>query len=282
MLGKGRFGEVYKYRYNDKLYAGKVIYHKLLPGYPYPSSEQIKTFTGNIEDACASFDIDQCSNIELFYSPVQLTPDTVPILLTELLPENLNSYTDRMRGNLPINEQLNLCHDMAKGLQFLHKLDVTHSNLHGANILISQDGQAKIADYICPQIETLNKNTISKYRVYLSPESIANQNHISQPSDIYSLGVLYLQVTTQNPPLPDESAEVSETQRWKKQIDDITEHPLRLLILRCFKFSLFRPDIDRICSKIAMTKQSLQNVVSNTPKHIKVIIYIIIVNNTMY
>ena len=261
---------MYRFSYSNKLYAGKVIYKKLLPGHPLPSPGQINKFIGNIEDVCALFDINQCSNIELFHSLVQLTPDDPPILLTELLPENLNCYTDRMRGNLPINKQLNLCHDMAKGLQFLHKLDVTHGNLHGANILISQDGQVKIADYICPQVEILNENTTSQYRAYMSPESISNKKLISKSSDVYSLGVLYLQVTTQNPPLPDESAEVSETQRWKKQIDEITEHPLLPLILRCFKFSVARPDIDHICSKIANTKQSLQNVVSNTLQHIKV------------
>ena len=270
MLGNGRYGEVYKFSYNNKLYAGKLIYKKLLPGHPRPSPGQISNFMGNIEDFCTLFDINQCSNIELFHSLVQLTPNSPPILLTELLSENFNSYTDRMRGNLPINKQLNLCHDMAKGLQFLHKLDVIHSNLHGANILINQDGQAKIADYICPQIETLNENTTSQYSVYMSPESIANKNHISKSTDIYSLGVLYLQMSTQNLPLPDESVNAFETQRWKKQIDDITEHPLCPLILRCFKFSLARPDIDRICSKIATTKQSLQNVMSNTPQHIKV------------
>ena len=254
---------MHKFSYSDKLYAGKVIYKKLLPG-------RINKFMDSIENICALFDINQCSNIELFHSLVQLTPDNPPILLTELLPENLNSYTERMRGNLPINEQLNLCHDMAKGLQFLHKLDVTHSNLHGANILISQDGQAKIADYICPQIKTLNENTSSQYIVYMSPESIANRNLISKSSDVYSLGVVYLQVTTQNPPLPDKSAEVSEIQRWKQQVDEITEHPLLPLILRCFKFSVARPDIDHICSKIADTKQSIQNVVSNALQHIKV------------
>ena len=261
---------MYKFHCKNKLYAGKVIYKKLLPGHPHPSPGQINEFIGNIDDVCTLFDINQCSNIELFHSLVQLAPNSPPILLTELLPENLNNYTDRMRGNLPINKQLNLCHDMAKGLQFLHKLDVTHSNLHGANILISQDGQAKIADYICSQIKTLNENTTSQYSVYMSPESIANRNLISKSSDIYSLGVLYLQITTQNLPVPDESVNAFKTQQWKKQIDEITEHPLNPLIPQCFKFSLARPDIDRICSIIAMIKHIHQNVVSNTSQHRKV------------
>ena len=121
-----------------------------------------------MEDVCTLFDINQCTNIELFHSLVQLAPNSPPLLLTELLPENLNNYTDRMRGNLPINKQLNF---MAKGLQLLHKLDVAHSNLHGANILISQDGQAKIADYICPQIETLNRTQLHniEFTCLLSP-----------------------------------------------------------------------------------------------------------------
>ena len=100
---------------------------------------------------------------------MQLIPDTPPILLTELLPENLNSYTARMKGKLPIHAQLELCHNMAKGLQFLHTDGLVHNNLHGPNILISQDGQAKIADYICPPVDSLNEQTTPQHSVYTSP-----------------------------------------------------------------------------------------------------------------
>ena len=109
----------------------------------------------------------------------------------------------------------------------------------------------------------------------MSPESVANTHHISKESDIYSLGVLFLQVATQNPPMPnDNSTEVSEVQRWKEQLNQITKHPLLPLILRCFKFPVARPHIDHICAKIATTKDSPQNVVSSTLHHTEVNIII--------
>ena len=117
LLGRGRYGEVYKISYHNKLYAGKIIYKKLLPGYPYPSTEHINEFIGNIENVSAMLFITQeYLNIEQFYSIIQQTPHDPPMLLTELLPDNLNSYTVRMSDKISINEQLQLCHDMAKGL----------------------------------------------------------------------------------------------------------------------------------------------------------------------
>ena len=273
MLGSGRYGEVYKISYNNKLYTGKIIYKKLLLGHLHPSVEEINKLIGEIENASAMLVTNQHSNIEQFHSVVQLTPDSPPMLLTELLPENLNSYTARMKGKLPIHAQLDLCHDMAKGLQFLHTAGLVHNNLHGANILISQDGQAKIADYICPQVNSLNENTTPHNKVYMSPESIRNTNLVSKWSDIYSLGVLYLQVTTQSPPMPNDSAELSELQRWKEQLDQIKTNPLMPLILKCLGFTLARPSLDRVCAKIATAKESPQSVMSNTLYHIKVKAY---------
>ena len=282
LLGSGAYGEVYQFNYESKLYAGKIIHKSLLPGHPHPSADQINKLVMKIGHASALFDSNQHPNIELFYSEVQVTPDSPPILLTELLHENLNSYTTRNRDNLTNQEQLNLCHDMAKGLQFLHNHDVVHSNLHGANILITKDGQAKIADCICPQIDALNENTTSIYKVYMSPESIASKKVISKQSDIYSLGVLCLQVATQNPPLPDDSYEAPDIQRWKEQMDQIIKNPLLSLIAKCFKLSIARPCADNVCTKIAAIKEGPKIAVSSTLYQTKVCMYILAPGHIIY
>ena len=274
MLGSGRYGEVYKFNYSNKLYAGKIIYKKLLPGHPHPSVEEINKLIREIENASAMLVTNQHPNIEQFHSVVQLTPDSLPILLTELLPENLNSYTARMKGKLLIHVQLDLCHDMAKGLQFLHTTVLIHNNLHGANVFISQDGQAKIADYICPLIDSLNENTTPHNNVYMSPESIKNTAFVSKQSDIYSLGILCLQVATQTPPMPNDSPELSEVQRWKEQLDQIKTNPLMPLIQQCLGLIFARPSTDQVCAKIATAKESPQSVMSNTLYHIKVREYV--------
>ena len=251
-----------------------MIYNKLLPGYPHPSVEEINKFIGEVEIVFAMLLTTHHPNLEQLQSVVQLTPDSPPILLTELLPENLNSYTARMKGKLPIHVQLDLCHDMARGLQFLHTAGLIHNNLHGANVLISQDGQAKIADYICPLVDSLNEKITPQHGVYTSPELVKNITVYSRQSDIYSLGVLCLQVATQSPPMPNDSPELSDVQRWKEQLDQITTNPLMPLILKCLSFTLARPSIDHVCSKIATAKQTPQSVMSNTLYHIKVRAYV--------
>jgi len=272
LLGSGRYGEVYKISYSNKLYAGKIIYEKLLPGHPHPSVHQINKFMEEIENASAIISTLCHHNIEQFYSIVQLTPDSSPILLTELLLENLDTYTTRMKGKLPIHLQLDLCYDMANGLQLLHTVGLVHNNLHGANILISQDGQAKVADCICPLVGSLHENTTPQENIYMSPESIRNTSLVSKQSDIYSLGLLYLQVATQSPPVLKDNTKLSEV-RWKEQLYQITTNPLRPLILQCLGLIIARPSIDRVCTKIAAAKESPQNVMSNTLYHIKVRAY---------
>ena len=109
--------------------------------------------------------------------------------------------------------------------------------------------------------------------MYTSPELIKDVHVYSKQSDIYSLGVLYLQVATQSPPMPNDSVELSEVQRFKNQLDEITTNPLLPLILQCLGITLARPSIDRVCAKIATAKDSPQSVMSNTLYHIKVRVY---------
>ena len=244
-----------------------------MPGHPHPSVDDINKFMGEIENASAMLVTKQHPNIEQFHSVVQLTPDSPPILLTELLHENLNSYTARMKGKLPVHVQLDLCHDMAKGLQFLHTAELLHNNLHGANVFICQDGRAKVSDYICPLVDSLNEKVTPQHNVYTSLELVKNIHLFSKQSDIYSLGVLYLQLATQTPSMPKDNTELSAVKCFKDQLDEITTNPLLPLILQCLGITVAGPSIGRVCAKIATAKETPQSVLSNTLYHIKVKYY---------
>ena len=114
--------------------------------------------------------------------------------------------------------------------------------------------------------------------MYTSPELVKNVQVFSKQSDIYSLGVLYLQVATQSAPMPNIRVDLSEVQRFKDQLDEITTNPLLPLILQCLGITLARPSVDRVCAKIATAKESPQGVMSNTLYHIKVRLYHYIVS----
>ena len=270
LLGSGRYGEVWRMSYGDKTYAGKIIHKTLLPGYPDMSVDQINQFVADIESVSATFSSYEHPHLEKFFTVAQPATDSLPILLTELLPDNLNSFAAKMKGKLPIHVQLDLCYGMARGIQFLHDDGVIHNNLHGGNVLITTDGQPKISDYVCPQITELNKKTTPLFKAYMSPEAIKNTLVCSRPSDIYSLGILFLQVATQTPPAPIEDGELTEVQRYKPQLDDVTGNPLLPVIIRCLNILPGRPSIGQLCSRIYIAKHSPQNVMSGALHHVKV------------
>ena len=256
--------------YGDKTCAGKIIHKTLLPGYPDMSVDQINQFVADIESISATFSFHEHPNVEKFFTIAQPATDGPPILLTELLPDNLNSFTAKMKGKLPIHVQLDLCYGMTRGVQFLHDNGVIHNNLHGGNVLIATDGQVKIADYVCPQITELNEKTTPQYTAYMSPEAKKNTIQCSRPSDVYSLGTLFLQVATQTPTAPIEDAKLNEVQRYKPQLDNITGNPLLPVIIQCLNILAARPSIGQLCSHINIAKRSPQNVMSGALHHVKV------------
>jgi len=236
--------------YDSKTYAGKIIHKTLLPGFPDTNVDQINQFVADIESVSATFSSHEHPHVEKFFTVAQLTADGPPILLTELPPDNLNSYSAKMKGKLQIHFKINLCYGMARGVQFLHDNEMIHNNLHGGNVLITPDGQTKISDYICPQITELNEATTSQHKVYMSPEAIKNTVLCSRPSDIYSLGILFLQVATETPPSPIEDDTLTAVQKYKPQLDDITGNPLLPVLIQCVNILPARPSIGQLCSRI--------------------------------
>ena len=63
-------------------------------------------------------------------------------------------------------------------------------------VLVSHDGHAKIGDYVCPQVLPTSEEAPTQDILYVSPEPVEDKTHCNKQSDIYSLGVLFLQVAT--------------------------------------------------------------------------------------
>jgi len=185
------------------------------------------------------------------------------MLLSELLPENLDMFTTRMKGNLPIHKQLDLCHDMASGLQYLHDAGLLHTNLHGRNVLVSHDGHAKIGDYIFPQVISCSEKVPTDNIPYLAPEAIEDKSHYSEQSDVYSLGVLFLQVASQNIPEPTDKMELSKLTKRREELASIGNHPLFAVIFKCLtSIRIVRPSVAQVLEQIAYAKESPQSVMS--------------------
>lgn len=136
-------------------------------------------------------------------------------LVYELVPNG--SLEDRLflKDNsppLPLKIRFKIASDIATGLLFLHKLKpepIVHRDLKPANILLDRNFDSKIADVglarlVPPSVANkstqYHKTTAAGTFCYIDPE-YQQTGLLGVKSDIYSLGVLLLQIITGRPPM---------------------------------------------------------------------------------
>lgn len=84
------------------------------------------------------------------------------------------------------------------GLQFSHERGVVHRDIKPANIMLTREGQAKIADFGIARIEASSMTqagTMLGTPAYMSPEQFMGQV-VDARSDVYSAGVVLYQLLT--------------------------------------------------------------------------------------
>ena len=84
------------------------------------------------------------------------------------------------------------------GLQYSHERGVVHRDIKPANIMLTKDGQVKIADFGIARIESSSMTqagTIMGTPAYMSPEQFMGQT-VDARTDIYSAGVVLYQMLT--------------------------------------------------------------------------------------
>jgi eukaryotic-like serine/threonine-protein kinase len=84
------------------------------------------------------------------------------------------------------------------GLQFSHERGVVHRDIKPANVMLTSDGQAKIADFGIARIESSSMTQAGALLgtpAYMSPEQLMGQV-VDARTDIYSSGVLLYQLLT--------------------------------------------------------------------------------------
>ena len=155
------------------------------------------------------------------------------------------------RPRLTFQNVVDISLSVSSGLQYLHDRHdpIIHRDLATKNILLSYNGVAKIGDLGVAKILNQNQsNTLTRQpriELYMHPDVKSQGVEYDTKIDIYSFGVVMLEVSIGRSATAREAFEVAqcgsgmiklvpEVERREADFKELGEHhPLRLLILKC-------------------------------------------------
>ena len=137
---------------------------------------------------------------------------------------------DKIREESPLDifTVVSIASDIANGLCHAHNNNIVHCDIKPHNILMTNDGHAKIADFGIARAVTESTLTYSGNVVgsvhYFSPEQ-AQGGAITPKSDVYSLGVVMYEMLTNKLPFTGDNAVTIAMKH-------VEEEPVPLNVLR--------------------------------------------------
>ncbi|CAI9089312.1 OLC1v1023869C1 [Oldenlandia corymbosa var. corymbosa] len=160
--------------------------------------------------------------------------------------------------------------DAAEGLSYLHHdcvPPIVHRDVKSKNILLDEEFGAKISDFgVAKIIRTANRDRMSVVTGsygYIAPE-YAYTLRVTEKSDIYSFGIVLLELVTGRPPVDAEMKETDlatwvRTKLSQKGIDDIIDPSIPSV----FKEQVYRIlDISLLCTNLVpLNRPSMRKVV---------------------
>jgi len=123
-------------------------------------------------------------------------------IVMELIEGKVLSDVIEEEAPLDYMRSIDITKQIASALSFAHKNQIIHRDVKPHNILITQNGTAKITDFgiakaVTVNAETLvgNEGTVMGSVHYFSPEQ-ARGGYVDEKSDIYSLGIVLYEMLT--------------------------------------------------------------------------------------
>jgi serine/threonine protein kinase/Tfp pilus assembly protein PilF len=199
-LGRGGMGRVYKV---FDTHIKEKIALKLLRPEIVPDKETVERFSNELKlarkirhkNVCGMFDLGKAEG-------------TTFITMEFVVGEDLKKFI-RKSGQIGPGRAVSFTKQICVGLMEAHHLGIVHRDLKPQNIMIDEDGNARIMDFGIAR--SLKGKGITGAGVmigtpeYMSPEQVEGKD-VDERSDIYSLGVILYEMVTGRVPFEGETA----------------------------------------------------------------------------
>ena len=202
----------------------------------------------------------------------------LPVLLMEILDQSLTAFLEHSSFPLSNHTQFNLCHDVALALVYLHLNGIIHRDLSSNNVLLTAGLRAKVTDFGMAKLmqDVLRQPAEDQTQcpgclVYMPPQALVSPPEYTEKLDIFSFGVLTIQIITRKFPYPGPprrevkdkkygpipvQVPIPEKERRKAHIDCIDpSHPLLDIAVCCLEYNEDeRPSSQDLCHQLLALK----------------------------
>ena len=200
-VGKGGWAVVVEARFRGLRVAAKRLHDSVASRRNYRLFKREMTITAKLRHP----------NLLLFIGALFINKE--PVILTELMPTDLNTELERLTKE----DIISISQDVARGLMYLHQWKpdpILHRDVSSRNILLermSSSWRAKLSDYGSANYQHAVATSHPGSMPYAAPEA-GYPDQQSPKMDVYSFGVLLIEMCVSDPP----PVQGPELIRWRE------------------------------------------------------------------
>lgn len=207
VVGSGTYGKVFKgiHVYTKKLVALKKIRMEgERDGFPITAVREIKLLQSLKNDNIVNLQEVMVEKNDCF-------------MVFEYLSHDLTGLLNHPTFKLEAAHKKHLAKQLFEGLDYLHRRGVLHRDIKAANILVSDKGLLKIADFGLARFYAKRRQLDYTNRVitiwYRSPELLLGETQYGPAVDIWSAACVLVEIFTRHAIFPGDGGEISQLEK---------------------------------------------------------------------
>jgi len=227
VLGQGTYGTVYKALH---IKTGKIVAAKIVGIIDKDQLESLKKEVKILRECQSSYIVQYYGS---YYKDRKIW-----IIIENCDAGSVLDLIKITKKNLTEEHIASIIFMVLKGLEFLHGKKMIHRDIKAGNVLLSYDGNVKLADFgvsaqLIHSYSVRNEKMGSPY--WMSPEVI-NRNDYSFSTDIWSLGITCIELAEGEPPfstlrmikvmqmiITNPTKGLTNPSKWSKEFNDFVK-----------------------------------------------------------
>lgn len=138
-------------------------------------------------------------------------------MVFEYLSHDLTGLLNHPTFRLTPGHKKNLAHQLMSAIEYMHSKSILHRDLKAANILISNKGLLKLADFgLARQYDKRRKVDYTNRVItiwYRSPELLLGETQYGPAVDIWSAACVFVEIFTRHSLFPGEGGEIAQLEK---------------------------------------------------------------------